>query len=110
MPSVGNGNAENWNRFDGEVSPFGEVNHGEASLDNLKEAGAILKENVVGIGEALAGKNILADGDKSVNGAGHYVANLGIALVGAAIAPIAATKDLLDSAVHGVLAGFKKIF
>lgn len=111
MSSVGSsGNAEAWNKFDGQVSSYGEVDHGQAAVDNLKEAGSIAKEMVVGLGEAFGGKNILADGDKKVGGPGHYVANLGIALVATAFAPVQIAKDLVDSAIHGVMAGFKKVF
>jgi hypothetical protein len=104
------GNPEAWHNYDGETSPSGDqVHHGAAAWENVKAMG----DDIVGAGESLwaaaRGQNILADGNRSVDGVGHYMANAAMALFAAGVmAPIALVKDASDTAVHGVLAGFQQ--
>ncbi len=111
MPRI-HGNAEAWQRYDRQVraNEDGAVDHGRAAIANLREAGEIAKAGVSGLAQAIAGRNIIADGNRPVHGVGHYLANLGIAgFLTGALMPIQIVKDISDAALHGVLAGFDAI-
>lgn len=104
-------NPSAWSKYDRDAAVSdGVVDHGQSAVDNLKSLGSIPKDAAHLLGSALKGTNILSRFESEVRGPGHYAANLGLALVATAVVPLRVAKDLVDAAVHGVMAGFKKIF
>ena len=91
------------------VYPDGTVDHAASAKSNLESVGLGLEFMAGAIPRALAGRGAI-DPDVRVPNAGMYVMNLAVGIGSTAITPAIMAKDMVDAAVHGVMAGFQKLF
>jgi hypothetical protein len=94
----------------------GQIDHAESAKENLKEVGQDLKKAILPDKIARSIRTIVdSHGDYSGPlGAAQGLISLPAAVVvdavEAAVMPLVAVKDAADAAVHGIIAGFKKVF
>ncbi|MFC1706003.1 hypothetical protein ACFL59_04165 [Planctomycetota bacterium] len=83
--------------------PSKPIDHAASAVENLKEVGRDLFATV--FPDALLKTSLCSD-----NSAADWVAAIGSDAADLVLGPVAAVKDAADAAIHGVMAGFKKLF
>jgi hypothetical protein len=97
----------------------GQIDHAESAKENLKEVGqdlkkAILPDKIASSIRMIVDSHSDDSGYSGPLGAAQGLISLPAAVVvdavEAAVMPLVAVKDAADAAVHGIIAGFKKVF